>query len=467
MQSSESSSSPNKPAAQKPRQPLSARKLPQCQKPAASEAGLSALWVTLIWMLRLLVGGVFILSGFAKMADLWGFVFKIEEYLAVWDFVQPRSVVFIVAMLISGYEFVLGTLLAMGCYKRVAPAGLLLSMVVMLPLSLYLWVADPVSDCGCFGDMWKISNGTTFFKNLLITAALILLLIYNGRLRQSVFNPEIQWIVGAIISGYILIVGLYGYNAQPMVDFRPYPVGTAVSTGAEDDESEDDFLFVYERQGARREFAIDEIPEDTAWHFVERLPMPRQVSGSDIVRVPFPAVFDDEGEEVTSDVIHTEGEQWVIVIPEPKRADVSFTYTLNEIAEQADSLGIPCVALLGSDTRGLRLWQDLSMPSYPCYVADDTQLKELSRGTISLVILRDGVVASKTTISSMDASQLENPESSAAFRDELQGHGAQWFKWLTIATGALLLLIYLFQGIILVLRAKIRRAYRNKTSKKS
>ena len=37
-----------------------------------------------IWMLRLFVGGVFVLSGFVKMIDLWGFVFKIEEYLGVW-----------------------------------------------------------------------------------------------------------------------------------------------------------------------------------------------------------------------------------------------------------------------------------------------------------------------------------------------------------------------------------------------
>ena len=96
-----------------------------------------------VWMLRLCVGAVFIMSGLVKMVDLWGFVFKIEEYLAVWQLVQPRTIVFMVAMFVSGYEFVLGTLLAMGCYKRVAPWGLMLTMAVMLPLTAYLWVADP------------------------------------------------------------------------------------------------------------------------------------------------------------------------------------------------------------------------------------------------------------------------------------------------------------------------------------
>ena len=111
-----------------------------------------------IWVLRLALGAVFILSGFVKLVDLWGFVFKIEEYLAVWNLMQPRTIVLVVALLLSGYEFVLGALLAMGCYKRSAPWGLGLMMAFMLPLTLYLWIADPVSDCGCFGDFWKLSN---------------------------------------------------------------------------------------------------------------------------------------------------------------------------------------------------------------------------------------------------------------------------------------------------------------------
>ncbi len=179
-----------------------------------------------VWVLRLLIGGVFVMSGLVKSLDLWGFVFKIEEYLAIWDMSQPRTIVFMLAMGVAGYEFVLGLLLAMGCYKRVAPWGLFLTMVVMLPLTAYIWIADPVSDCGCFGDFWKISNGATFLKNIAITTGLLLLLKWNSEIREALFNPAIQWMVGAWISLYIIIIGLYGYNAQPMIDFRSFPVGT-------------------------------------------------------------------------------------------------------------------------------------------------------------------------------------------------------------------------------------------------
>ena len=409
-----------------------------------------------VWMLRLCVGAVFIMSGLVKMVDLWGFVFKIEEYLAVWQLVQPRTIVFMVAMFVSGYEFVLGTLLAMGCYKRVAPWGL------MLPLTAYLWVADPVSDCGCFGDFWKISNAATFWKNVAITVALGVLLKWNAGLKESLFNPAIQWMVGAWISLYAIIVGLYGYNAQPMLDFRAFPVGAPLV--AEANEEDDNFTLLYEKDGVRKEFPLEALPDST-WIFVDRVPLSGgdnyEEKGGDF------AMFDEDGNDVTSEVVDGEGMQLLLVVPEPRRAGVTFSYVVNEVYEYADSIGIPFAALLGTDADGVLRWKDNAMADYPCYSVDDTQLKELSRGNVSLVILNDGKVESKTTLSSMNSDVIESPESSDAFILELTGHGKRWFTAINVIFGGALLLLYLFQGIILAIRAKIRRRYRRKEAKNS
>ena len=101
------------------------------------------------------------------------------------------------------------------------------------------------------------------------------------------------------------------------------------------------------------------------------------------------------------------------------------------------------------------------------YSADDTQLKELVRGNISLVMLRDGVVESKTTISSMMPEVIENPPSDEAFSDELKGYGHRWFTAVNGIFGFALLLIYLFQGLILAIHLKIKGAYRRKHAKKA
>lgn len=107
----------------------------------------------------------------------------------------------------------------------------------------------------------------------------------------------------------------------------------------------------------------------------------------------------------------------------------------------------------------------MSMAAYPCYSADETQLKELARGQIAIVLLSDGHIASKTTLNSMDAEIIENPASTPILLDELQGNSSAWFRYVTGLFGAIVLLIYLFQGLILTLRAKIRRAYRKKPQK--
>lgn len=414
-----------------------------------------------VWMLRILVGGVFIISGLAKAIDIWGFVFKIEEYLSVWHMMQPRSLVLMGAILLSGYEFVFGLLLLLGCYKRVAVWALTATMAVMLPLSLYLAVANPVTDCGCFGDFWVISNTLTFVKNLIITAALIALLWLNPRLHQGLFQPAIQWIVGAIISLYIVIVALYGYNIQPMIDFRPYPVGARLlppdTDAAEDADIDDsDIIFTYSKDGREEQFTLDNLPDST-WTFVSRTePAQKTTSGSVFT------VYDRDGNDVTSEAISDEGRELLLVIPEPRLIDISYTYFLNELKQWADSSDVRMVCLIADDRRAMDFLQDVSMATYDIYGVEDTKLKELVRGTMSLVELDNGVVRAKYSLSSIDSPILVDGPKGADLTSRMAPHPQKWFNLLTGGLAALLLFIFLFQSLILTINSRIRAYYQKK-----
>ena len=135
----------------------------------------------IVWIFRLIVGGTFIISGLAKMIDVWGSIYKIEQYLNVWGVPQPRSIVFFVALMLSGVEFILGCMLATGSYKRVSVWAMTALMAFMLPLTLYIAIDDPVPDCGCFGDFLVISNTATFLKNVLLVAMLVYLLFFTQK----------------------------------------------------------------------------------------------------------------------------------------------------------------------------------------------------------------------------------------------------------------------------------------------
>lgn len=414
-----------------------------------------------VWMLRILVGGVFIISGLAKAIDIWGFVFKIEEYLSVWHMMQPRSLVLMGAILLSGYEFVFGLLLLLGCYKRVAVWALTATMAVMLPLSLYLAVANPVTDCGCFGDFWVISNTLTFVKNLIITAALIALLWLNPRLHQGLFQPAIQWIAGAIISLYIVIVALYGYNIQPMIDFRPYPIGARLlppdTDAAEDADIDDsDIIFTYSKDGREEQFTLDNLPDST-WTFVSRTePAQKTTSGSVFT------VYDRDGNDVTSEAISDEGRELLLVIPEPRLIDISYTYFLNELKQWADSSDVRMVCLIADDRRAMDFLQDVSMATYDIYGVEDTKLKELVRGTMSLVELDNGVVRAKYSLSSIDSPILVDGPKGADLTSRMAPHPQKWFNLLTGGLAALLLFIFLFQSLILTINSRIRAYYQKK-----
>ncbi|MDE5799787.1 MAG: DoxX family protein, partial [Paramuribaculum sp.] len=281
-------------------------------------------WI--VWLLRLLIGAVFIVSGIAKGLDIWGFVYKIEEYLEVWHVDQPHSLCLVAAIGIAGAEFLGGLSLLMGCYRRVSVWLLSAIMAVMLPLTLYIYIESPVPDCGCFGDFIVISNAATFWKNVAIVVGLVYLLIFNHKV-NGLYHHYLQWMVAMAGFFYFLFVSLYGYMVQPMVDFRSFPVGTRILP-EDTDEDEVDYdsqiEFIYEKEGEQMAFSIDSLPDST-WTFVARTSIGNDIlhdaTGTEL------AIYDDQSDEVTGDAIDAEGEQLIVTLPDYRRASPAYTYT--------------------------------------------------------------------------------------------------------------------------------------------
>ncbi|MDE6248234.1 MAG: hypothetical protein K2M29_00825, partial [Paramuribaculum sp.] len=100
------------------------------------------------------------------------------------------------------------------------------------------------------------------------------------------------------------------------------------------------------------------------------------------------------------------GEEMLLLIPDLSRADVTYTFALNELNDYIGSHGGSMAALIGTSSEGLDSWADLSMASYPLFSAEPTLIKELARGNMSLVYLVNGVIVWKRTLSSLDAQDL-------------------------------------------------------------
>lgn len=387
-----------------------------------------------VWAMRLLVGGIFIVSGIAKSIDVYGFIYKIEEYLSVWGMSEPRSLIVIFAMSLSTMEFSLGLLLAVGAYKRTCVWIMLVMMGVMLPFTAYIWIADPVSDCGCFGDFVKISNGATFMKNLAITALLIFLAKYNRRVK-GVYHAYTQWIVASSGAIYSIAIALYGFNIQPLVDFRSFPQGRNIVS--EEVEEEEGFEYVYEKNGKKQIFSLDNLPDST-WTFVERNSLSEYNKEMTELNI-----YDESGENVTGEVLAGEGEQIIVVIPQQERADISSSYTINELQRFISRSDGSIIELIATDRDHIESWKDRSMAMLPIYIAEETMLKELSRGDMSVVYVKDGIIEWKRTLGSIDADEITSGRLPiTAYATD----GSRLFAILTVILISMMAIIYMLDA---------------------
>lgn len=349
----------------------------------------------LTMLLRLLVGGVFAFSGFVKAIDPWGTIYKVNDYLAAFQIVMPDSIVLFFVFSLFTFEFLLGVSFIFGCYRRLAPIGAALIMLFMTPLTLWIAMENPVSDCGCFGDALIMSHWQTFWKNVLLSAMVGWLVVYARRSRCFII-PTLQWLMVGVSTLFIVIVALYGYIYQPLLDFRPYPIGeTLVSADEDDDGSE--LLFVYRKDGVEKEFTIDNLPDDDEWEFVERKDVSLAGDKNETVSKSL-RIYNSNDEDVTESVVLDEERQVILFYSSLDEVSIASTYQINSLHAYCQQQGIDMMSVVAATPEEIAEWEDLSMPSYDIYIAEDTSIKEVVRGNPAVVFLEDGIVKFKSSL---------------------------------------------------------------------
>ena len=369
-------------------------------------------WCRLLTVLmRLTVGGIFAFSGFTKGIDPWGTCYKITDYLTALGLEHWTGAALFFAVALSALEFMLGIAIIVGVYRRSSPWIALIFMLVMTPLTLWIAVTGAVPDCGCFGDALHMSNWATFGKNVLLLLGVIYLLMFN-RSVPSIYGPAVQWVVIAVSFALMMAVSYYGYFKQPLIDYRPYPVGSRlVSTVSDNNEGEDDFIFIYSKDGVEQEFSIDSLPdEEEGWEYVTRYHA-RRPRGKVIVQNGDGqggiAILDEEGNDVTIDVLGDSRRMLMLLFPDLHEVGVVNSYALNELNDAAQVSGIDVVGLTPASAEEIDQWQDVSMAGYPIYNMDDSELKMVARGNPAVVYLEDGIIKWKRALTSLE--NIEQP----------------------------------------------------------
>ena len=197
-------------------------------------------------MSRILLGLVFVFSGFAKLVDPLGSTYKIQDYLSAMglDFFAPIALVMGIAL--ATFEFTLGVCLLLGTNIKSTSILSLLMMGFMTPLTLWIAIADPVSDCGCFGDALVISNWQTFWKNIVLSTLAILIFIWRKH-SPKLFTERTDWLIAICAGTFSVLLSIYCLLNLPVIDFRPYKNGTDIEETMKMPGTDEDIEYVTEK----------------------------------------------------------------------------------------------------------------------------------------------------------------------------------------------------------------------------
>lgn len=360
----------------------------------------------LVWFSRLLLGGVFVFSGLVKAVDPLGTAYKIDDYLIAMGLPEWMSLSLPISIVMVVGEFALGMLLLLGIWRKRTLWLIGLFLFFFTPLTLWIALANPVEDCGCFGDALKIGNWETFWKNIILLAAWAILIIRRKDI-VPLFGKKITPIVSLFVLLFGFLFALRNLYRLPAFDFRPYRIGASIPEQMQvDPELADVYetVFIYQKEGVEKEFSEDDYPwNDSTWTFVDM--ESRLVKEGVKPAIEDFAVADLNHDKITGEIVAGEDITEPLLL-EPDWLFLMIAWSLEkmnlhhlkrfvDLQQFAVSRGYNFYLITASSSEVVAAWEKEHQTGFKFGVADERVLKTMIRSNPGLILLREGRVVNK------------------------------------------------------------------------
>ena len=347
---------------------------------------------------RIIVAVTFIFSGFVKAIDPIGTQYKLQDYLGAIGMagILPNWRLLAVAGFLAAIEFCIGLFLLFAIQRRLISKLTVAFMAFMTMVTVWIVVADPVKDCGCFGDALHLTNTETLIKNIVLLVC-SLAIMYRPLAMFRFVSKSNQWIVTNYTIVFILVSSGLSLYYLPIFDFRPYHIGVNIPRGMEIPKGaklpQFKTTFIMEKNGQRKEFTLDNYP-DASWKFIDSKTV--QTSEGYIPPIHDFSITDNKtGLDLTNSVLSHKGYTFLLIAPHLETADDSNFGDIDRLYEYAQSYDIPFYCLTASTTKAIKRWIDLTGAEYPFCITDEAVLKTIIRSNPGLLLLKDGTVINK------------------------------------------------------------------------
>lgn len=316
----------------------------------------------LVQLARIIVGALFIFSGFVKLVDPIGSKYKFQEYFSEdvlnMEFLIPYALPFAILLIVA--EILLGVMILIGYKPKFTVFSLFILTLVFLFLTWYSAYYNKVTDCGCFGDAIKLSTWGTFYKNIILIA-LIIILVVKLEFVKPIFQGKIPKVIAFLSLAVFLFITQHVLTHLPLIDFRAYAIGKNISEGME-----------YKDDG--------EIPPVHDF------------------------MLEDEQSDLAPELLKKE-KVMLVIIYDLEKVDVNGFPAIKEVTTRAIAKGYTVYGVSASFADDLMLAKEKYNLPFNFLFCDETTLKTMIRANPGVVILDKGTVVEKKNW--IDVEELE------------------------------------------------------------
>ncbi len=345
---------------------------------------------------RLLIGCLFLFSGFVKIIDPVGSSLVISEYLRAFglDFLLPLSM--LAGVVRDLLECMLGVMLLLDFRKQLTAWGVFLFMSFFTLLTLYLALYNPVSDCGCFGEALKLTNWQTFIKNLVFWPFTLILFLQRKR-TPPVSTGWAEWPVCGLFAAAALFLSVYCYRHLPLIDFMGFRVGNSVPALLEEARTAPEFTYqtqlIYSKDGVKEIFDAENLPDST-WVFEEALT--REIPTGVRHKLQDFSLTAPDGTNGTDMLFSNPQTALVLVVTSEQGLTAQTLGVFEPLVRECRDNGRPYYVWSAVSREAMApVLEAASLEDMPVYLVDRKTALTMVRSTPGMLVVRDGTVMAK------------------------------------------------------------------------
>ncbi|WP_317125735.1 BT_3928 family protein [Sphingobacterium puteale] len=361
----------------------------------------------LLGFCRIFTGLLFIFSGFIKANDPTGFGYKLQEYFEVFHLTAFNEYATAMAVVICGFEILLGALLLFGVYANLVAWGLLLLILFFTFLTFYSAFFEVVTSCGCFGDAIPLTPWQSFSKDLVLLALILIIFFNRKQIRSIIKGSGNQFVVTLITAVVSLGIGVYTVNYLPFIDFLPYKIGNNLPSlmvlpeGKQADVFEQLYTMKNKKTGETKKvndkvYMADKLWEDESWEIIGE-PESKLVKKGYDIPIPDLLITDADGADHTQEIIANPYYNIIIVAKDLSSTNIDAIQKINQTVTQMtkDYNGLRVVLLTASASKDAQYLSDKMQLIAEIYYADLIPLKSMVRANPGVILLKGGNVMGK------------------------------------------------------------------------